>query len=52
MLRPLAGDFLTSIIEIIENDQTRFFFSTLFAPWQETSARDGDGDGGEHLGPF
>ena len=46
-LSPLAGDFLTLFIQIIENNQI-VFFSNLFVPWQETFADAGDGDwGGE-----
>ena len=50
MINDLFGFFR----KIIENDQQCVFFY-LFAPWQETFADAGDGDGErgwDHLGPF
>ena len=35
----------------MENHQ-KYVFSICFAPWQDTFADAGDGDGGDHLGPL
>ena len=44
-------DFLNFFIKIIKNIKN-MMFSIFFAPWQETfaDAGDGDGEGGDHFG--
>ena len=45
-VKPPVGDFFTfRFMKIIEHDQT--IFSKFVAPWQESFADAGDGDGGE-----